>query len=390
MANDEHLQILKQGIPKWNKWITEHKDERPDFTGAELTARSFDHAILWRANFQGADLRSANFYKANLMGANFSDANLINAYLGDAHLEQAIFIRCRLHNATLIRANLNNAYLIETMCYSANMQYAQLVGANLKAAVLHDTNLTGANLKYAKLHGANFLNAYLSGANLTEARAYRTVFADVDLSKVEGIESVKHDGPSEISISTIYLSAGQIPENFLRGCGVPDAFVTQIPALVVAAEPVQFHSCFISYTSQDEELACRLHERLRAAGLRVWFAPEDIKGGEKLYEQIDLAIQVHDRLLLVLSEKSMRSEWVMTELRRARKAEVKEDRRKLFPIRLVDYEALRDWECFDTDLGIDLAVEVRKYFIPDFTNWKDHDHFEAAFKRLHADLKASA
>jgi hypothetical protein len=37
---------------------------------------------------------------------------------------------------------------------------------------------------------------------------------------------------------------------------------------------------------------------MRAEQLRVWFAPEDIKGGEKLHEQIERAIQLHDRLLL--------------------------------------------------------------------------------------------
>jgi hypothetical protein len=37
-----------------------------------------------------------------------------------------------------------------------------------------------------------------------------------------------------------------------------------------------------------------------------------------------------------------------------------------------------------------MAVEVREYFIPDFSNWKDHDAFEAGFQRLLADLKAEA
>ena len=63
-------------------------------------------------------------------------------------------------------------------------------------------------------------------------------------------------------------------------------------------------------------------------------------------------------------------------------------KRKLFPVRLVNFETLRDWECFDADNSKDLAVELREYFIPDFSNWKDHDQFEAAFARLLKDLRA--
>jgi len=114
-----------------------------------------------------------------------------------------------------------------------------------------------------------------------------------------------------------------------------------------------------------------------------------MKGGNKLHEQIFQAIQVHDRLLLVLSIESMKSEWVMTEIRRAKKVERAENRRKLFPIRLVDFEMIQNWECFDADSGKDLAIEVREYYIPDFSNWKDHDSFESEHAKLLRGLRAT-
>ena len=128
---------------------------------------------------------------------------------------------------------------------------------------------------------------------------------------------------------------------------------------------------------------------MRQAELRVWFAPEDMKGGDYFFEQIERAIQLHDRLLLVLSEDSIQSKWVEREIRKARKVERAEKRRKLFPIRLVDVKTLREWECLDSDTGEDLAEEVRKYHIPDFSNWKNHDAFERAFARLEKDLRTS-
>lgn len=118
-------------------------------------------------------------------------------------------------------------------------------------------------------------------------------------------------------------------------------------------------------------------------------AAEDMKGGRKIHEEIFRAIQIHDKLLLVLSEESMKSEWVMTEIRRARKVEREENRRKLFPIRLVDFDTIKSWECFDADSGKDLALELREYYIPDFSNWKNHDSFETEFAKLLRDLRAT-
>jgi len=127
---------------------------------------------------------------------------------------------------------------------------------------------------------------------------------------------------------------------------------------------------------------------MRDEKLRVWFAPEEMKGGRILHEQIEQAIQLHDRLLIILSEESMKSEWVKREIRNARRAEKKENRRKLFPIRLVDYESIENWKGFEGDGAEDLAFELGKFYIPDFSNWKDHDSFEKEFDRLLRDLRA--
>jgi hypothetical protein len=55
---------------------------------------------------------------------------------------------------------------------------------------------------------------------------------------------------------------------------------------------------------------------------------------------------------------------------------------------LVPFERIREWRAFDADIGKDPAREIREYFIPDFSNWKDHDSYQKAFARLLRDLKA--
>lgn len=86
----------------------------------------------------------------------------------------------------------------------------------------------------------------------------------------------------------------------------------------------------------------------------------------------------------------MASKWVRTEIAKARKREERDKRRVLFPVRLVSFKNLGEWECFDADIGIDSAKEIREYFIPDFSNWKDHDQYQKAFDRLLGDLKTES
>lgn len=40
------------------------------------------------------------------------------------------------------------------------------------------------------------------------------------------------------------------------------------------------------------------------------------------------------------------------------------------------------------DTGNDSAREIREYFIPNFTEWKEHDKYEKAFDRLLGNLRA--
>jgi hypothetical protein len=123
--------------------------------------------------------------------------------------------------------------------------------------------------------------------------------------------------------------------------------------------------------------------------VRCWFAPHHLQPGKKLHEQIDEAIRMYDKLLLILSQDSMNSEWVKTEIAKARKREIREGRRMLFPVSLASFETLRDWECFDADTGKDSAREIREYYIPnDFANWKNHDSYQKAFDSLLKALKS--
>jgi hypothetical protein len=340
MANLEHLAILTRGVEIWNEWREKNAEIQPDFNNADL---------------RGVVLRKANLHSANLVLVRLDQADLRGANLRDTDLRSADLIKADLRDADLVNANLSGA---------------NLCGADLENVTLGVANLSGANLCGVNLRGAQLMWTVLGGINLTAAK---------------GLDACKHVAPSVLDHKTL-IRSGRLPLAFLRGCGLPDALIDYLPALL--NEPLQLYSVFISYSHHDEAFAQRLHDALQAKDVRCWYAPEDIQGGKKIHEQIDAAIRIYDKLLLILSEHSMQSEWVKTELANARRREVNENKRLLFPIRLVDFETIRTWTCFDADTGKDSAREIREYFIPDFSNWKDHASFEHAFTRLLRDLKA--
>ena len=117
------------------------------------------------------------------------------------------------------------------------------------------------------------------------------------MSGVKGLDTLNHVGPSSIGIDTIYKSKGKIPLAFLRGAGVPENLIEYMASLVGSG--IEFYSLFISYSTKDQEFAERLHNDLQAKGVRCWFAPHRMQGGKKVYEQIDEAIRVYDKLLPV-------------------------------------------------------------------------------------------
>ena len=162
--------------------------------------------------------------------------------------------------------------------------------------------------------------AGLRGADLSKVKMLETIMVNVDLSKTKGLEDINHHGPSIIDHRTLALS-GELPDVFLRGVGLPDNFIEYIPSLFGSSLAIQLYSCFISHSTKDAEFARRLYADLQAEGVRCWYAPEEMKGGSKLHTQINEAIKLHDKLVLILSEQSMNSDWVTHEIRRTRKHE---------------------------------------------------------------------
>ena len=199
-------------------------------------------------------------------------------------------------------------------------------------------------------------------------------------------------GPSRISTDTFSLSKGNIPEDFLRGCGLSDWEIEQVklynPDLsndeitqiqykvydLRATQALQISPLFISYSHKDSEFVNKVGTSLKDESIRYWRDIHDMKSG-RIEKQIDRAIRQNPTVLLVLSEHSLSSDWVEHEVRTARELEKQMGRDVLCPVALDDSWKSSRWpKC--------VMEQIMEYNILDFSGWQDDSKFDGIFRRL--------
>ncbi len=387
MADIEQLETLKQGAAAWNKWRA--GNHRIDI---DLNQANLEGAELPGTDLQKADLRGANLSKANLSGANLRGANLAGAILKNIDLNRANLREANLITANLTEAQLLQAYLIDTNLSDAALNGAVLYQASLQRANLNGAELKGVDFREANLWRTNFNEANLLGSNFGKAEVQDTIFGNSDLSENTGLEEVIHGGPSRISTGTFARSKGRIPDIFLRGCGLSDWEIEAVklynPDLsneeinniqyrmydLRATQALQISPLFVSYSHADSQFVDKVGDCLTKRGIRYWRDIHDMKAG-RMETQIDRAIRQNPTVLLILSEDSLRSDWVEHEVRTARGVEKEMGRDVLCPVALDDSWKSSAWPKR-------LMEQIMEYNILDFSAWKDESRFNGLFRRL--------
>jgi len=129
------------------------------------------------------------------------------------------------------------------------------------------------------------------------------------------------------------------------------------------------YDAFLSYKSNDHNLANRLKKDLQRRGVRLWLDQDDIKPGDEFPDALKDGIQTSRRLVLLVTPESLRSKWVQSEIRRARKMEVKW-KKKIIPLLFRDATLPPDLEKrqrIDFRRDTDFARGVTKLVWPGIT-----------------------
>ena len=398
MANQAHLDIIKQGVAYWNQWRKDNSGVEPELAGAELFKLDLSGADLSETDLRKANLRESNLQEAKLIKtdlreadlrraifnlANLSEANLSEAVLREADLSEAV-----LKKSYLIRADLVGADLFEADLEKADFRWAFLIGTNLERANLTRTDFRWAYLIDAKLSEADFSEANLSEANFSradlrrvnfrDAQVARSYFGDLDLSMAKGLHTIRHFGPSTIGVDTILRSKGQISEVFLQGAGIPPRFIKYL--MTLAREDFNQYSSFISCSAKDMDFAAQLQRDLQGSGLQCWTIPEELKMGDKIQHDMEQSIRIRGKLVLVLSRHVVASPWVEKEVENTFEKEIKKNTTILVPI-MLDAAVMENDQAWAVDLRSSRPII-------DFTNWKNSKIYTRALTKLLSDLKA--
>ena len=323
------------------------------------------------AQLHHARLRAAVLHEANLGSADLSHADLYTADLHLADLDQAL----------LASTNLDGAVLLGASLAQSNLTGANLADANLRAAVL-----SGALLYEANLSRADIRNASLDG------EMGWTSLASIDLTTAATL-SATHLQRSEVGTNTLHLTAASLGkdaskqgevEGFLRGCGLEEGDIAYFRSLI--GKPIEFYSCFISYSHKDKPFARRVHDQLQARGIRCWLDEHQMHPGDDIYAHVDRGIRLWDKVILCCSEASLNSWWVGRELDTAFEREMQLNKNrgdtvlKVIPLNLDGH--LFDWAGSH-------ASALRKRLAPDFTGWEsDNAKFEAQFELVVKAMRA--
>ncbi len=121
------------------------------------------------------------------------------------------------------------------------------------------------------------------------------------------------------------------------------------------------YDVFLSHNKADKPQVKQLAERLKAAGMRVWFDDWVIKPGDDIYLAVEHGLEVTRVQLLCLSQAALDSDWVKLERSTALFRDPTNKGRRFIPLLLDDCDlpdTLQRYKYLDFRKATDAAFEV--------------------------------
>lgn len=325
MSNPEHLKMFEHpDREEWEDWRYHNKDISPDLSGER-----FERYFLKHSDFNNCIISDCLFRQTLFKTTPFRDTNLVNS------------------------VHYYNTYVT---CY--------FVRCDFSGSVFHD---------------CNFRDCYFTECDFSGVEIANISFINCHFSSNKNIDLISSEKSSNIDYKTIFNS-DSFPDKFLISIGTPSEVLTLYKTY--GGKNRRFFRCFISHSSEDGSFAKKLHDDLQGSGISSWYAPENLKLGERIRDGLESAINESERIVLVLSSNSIKSHWVESEMETALELERKVGNRQslLIPITLDEGVWTEDvpW----------VNMIKRERNIGNFSNWEDGNQYRESYLKLLDSLKS--
>lgn len=358
---EKYQDILAKGAKYWNLWRAKNDYERLLLQGLEIIEQDTYEIEIFGSYGDdpigsGGDLlfveHGLDLSNCDLKGANFSGTSFTKAIFTNSDLTNVNFSSCKINDAKFDNAILNFA------CFDS---------AKIANTTFNSSDLSHSSFKFSSIS---------SSVNMRESRLdYCNFFqSDVDISIILWAKSF---------IKTIFSKRKFILKLENRAARLP----AEKKVIEKMHHDLEFYddtstlysTCFISYSTKDEEFANRIYTDLVLYGVKCWFAPKSMVIGDKIRPTIFDAIKDHSKLLLILSNSSINSPWVENEVEAAIEIENRANKNLLFPIKI-------DNEIFETNQAWANVIRRQRH-IGDFCKWELHHEYYNSLRQLLSSLE---
>lgn len=339
-------------------------------------AELLDAYSAGQRDFSGWSVRDGVIVKERFEGCRFDGAEFREiagalSVFDNCCLNDAAFAHCAFAGASFLSSSMRGCRFDSCRMPSTDFFHTTLAGSSFGRCFLGGSCFLHADLSDCKIDDTTFAGSLFGRTLLNDHTLLGADFGDSVVAlphciSAAELRSIQHMGyvAHLLALSSEEADAGRLAclalprvVDFLERGGVGADWLEPLRSAISLAPAERKGSVFVSYATEDQQVAEQLTRMFEQAGLDVWFAPRSMRGGRKLFDQLMRVVDARDRVVFVASPASLASPWVQLELRRALAAP--EAGRRVVPVLLVDDAQWLAWSLIDPDSGRDLAAEVR-------------------------------
>ncbi|MDT0651297.1 TIR domain-containing protein [Autumnicola edwardsiae] len=139
---------------------------------------------------------------------------------------------------------------------------------------------------------------------------------------------------------------------------------------------------FISYSQKDKKYADLISEKLKSNGHDVWYDDWKLRAGDNLINKLEEGLRSADAIIIIVSEHSLQSKWVMQEYTAIAFSEISKKRQRIIPV-LVDQSTVPQYlsRYVYVDLTLDISLGIQRILKALAEDERDEDQEPTKIKR---------